>query len=282
MNTVKLRIFKDRLFYFIVSGLSAITIIPLLLILYHIFYEGISAVNWKFISEIPCPGDFGEPGGGILNSIVGTVLLVIVSSILSVPFGILVGIYLAENKKSKIAYLAKLSIEILQSVPSIIIGIIAYMWIVRTTGGFSALSGSIALSVMMLPMIIISTEETLSRIPDSLKEASIALGASYYTTVIRILIPTGFSGIITGILLGVSRIAGETAPLLFTAFGNPFMNLNLMKPVDSLPLIIFNYATGPYEEGHQLAWGASLILVIFILILNISAKLGAKKWEVKF
>jgi phosphate transport system permease protein len=149
-------------------------------------------------------------------------------------------------------------------------------------GGFSTLSGGIALAIMMLPVIAKSTEESLKLVPHTIKEASIALGVPYYKTILRVVLPAGLSGIITGILLSIARIAGETAPLLFTAFGNPFMNLNIMKPMNSLPLLIFNYAGSPYKEWHALAWGASFILVLLVLLLNIITKVITRKWKVQF
>jgi len=173
-------------------------------------------------------------------------------------------------------------LEILQGVPSIVVGILIYLWVVKVTGFFSALSGALALAMMMLPVITKSVEETLLLIPHSLKEASLALGVSYSRTIFKVLLPAGMAGILNGILLGVARVAGETAPLLFTAFGSPFMNLNPLKPMSSLPLIIFNYASSPYPQWHDLAWGASLILIFLVFVLNVLARLGAKKWRVKF
>ena len=173
--------------------------------------------------------------------------------------------------------MVRICVEILQGIPSIVIGITAYLWIVVPLGGFSALSGGIALALMMLPMIVRSTEETLKLIPHSLKEASLGLGVPYYRTMIKIIVPAGFNGILTGILLGVARVAGETAPLLFTAFGNPFMNLNVAQPVNSLPLIIYNYATSPYADWQQIAWGASLVLLLFVLCLSILTRTLIKR-----
>jgi phosphate transport system permease protein len=172
--------------------------------------------------------------------------------------------------------------EVLQGIPSIVIGIVAYAWVVLSMGTFSALSGSVALAIMMLPVIVRSTEETLRLIPDILREASLALGVSYSRTVLKVIVPSGFTGILTGILLAIARITGETAPLLFTAFGNPFMSLNVLKPVDSLPLMIFNYATSPYPEWHAKAWGAALVLVVFVMGMNFFAKVIAKRWKVRF
>ena len=172
--------------------------------------------------------------------------------------------------------------DVLQGIPSIVIGIIIYLWIVKTMGGFSAFSGSLALSLIMLPSIIKSTEETLKLIPDSLKEASLSLGVPYYRTILKVILPSGISGILSGTILSVSRVAGETAPLLFTAFGNPFMNTNLMKPMSSMPAVIFSYAISPYEDWQKLAWGAAFILISVILLLNIITKIAQQRWRVQF
>jgi phosphate transport system permease protein len=163
-----------------------------------------------------------------------------------------------------------------------VIGIIAYIWLVVSMGSFSALSGGVALGLMMLPVIITATEQTLKLIPGSLKEASLALGVSYPRTILKVILPAGVSGIVTGILLSIARVAGETAPLLFTAFGSPFMNLNVLKPINSLPLMIFNYATSPYPEWHTLAWGASFVLIVFVLGLNLFTKGVTRRWKVQF
>jgi phosphate transport system permease protein len=221
-------------------------------------------------------------GGGISNAIIGTLMLIGVATAFSVPVGILAGIFLSENRKGRLASITRLCVETLQGVPSIVIGIIAYIWLVVSMGSFSALSGGVALGMMMLPVIITATEETLKLIPGSLKEASLALGVSYPRTILKVIVPAGVSGIVTGILLSIARVAGETAPLLFTAFGSPFMNLNILKPMNSLPLMIFNYATSPYPEWHTLAWGASFILIVFVLGLNLFTKAVIRRWKVQF
>jgi phosphate transport system permease protein len=278
--SVKRRIFYDKLFKAIIVFLTFCSILPLFFILFFITSKGISVINWDFLTQLPKP--VGEWGGGISNALIGTFLLVIIASIFSIPIGILTGIFLSEYRNGQLAYLTRLCTEILQGIPSIVIGIIAYIWLVIPLGSFSALSGGIALGLMMLPVIIMATEETLKLIPDSLREASLALGVSYPRTVLKVILPAGFSGIITGILLGTARIAGETAPLLFTAFGSPYMNYNILKPINSLPLVIFNYASSPYPEWHKLAWGASLVLIISTLILNLFTKLVTKKWKIQF
>ncbi len=277
---ITFRIIKDVLFKAVVILSSFIMIIPLLLIIFYIIRNGIAVINWDFITSLPKP--MGELGGGIANAIVGTIMLICNASVLAIPIGICAGIYLSEHKKGRIPAAVRLCMEILQGIPSIVIGIIAYSWVVVNMGTFSALSGAAALAIMMLPVIVRATEETLKLIPESLREASLALGVPYSRTIIKVIVPAGLTGILTGVLLGVARIAGETAPLLFTAFGSPFMNMNIFKPVDSLPLLIFNYATSPYPEWHAMAWGASFVLVVFVLGLNFFAKVISKKWKVQF
>jgi phosphate transport system permease protein len=277
---VKARIIKDICFKGIVILLAFISLLPLFLILYYITKNGIAVINWEFVAQLPRP--IGEDGGGIFNAIIGTFMLIILSGILSIPFGISAGIYLSERSEGKIANMVRLCVVVLQGTPSIVIGIIAYIWVVAPFKGFSALSGGIALSIMMLPVIIKTTEETLKLMPYSLKEASLALGVPYYKTILKVILPTGLSGILTGILLSVARITGETAPLLFTAFGNQFMNYNIMKPIDSLPYRIFYYAMSPYPEWHTFAWGASFILVVVVLGFNLIARGIAVKWKVRF
>jgi phosphate transport system permease protein len=279
-QNIRRRIIADRAFQAVVVLLSFCSILPMFFILFFISKNGIAVINWNFLFRLPAP--VGETGGGISNGIIGSALLILLASVIAVPLGILTGIYLAEYKKGKFAYLSRLSVEILMGIPSIVIGIIAYVWVVMPTGSFSAVSGGVALGIMMLPVIVMSTEETMKLIPDSLKEAALALGVSYPRTIMKVVLPAGLSGIITGMLLAVARIAGETAPLLFTAFGSPFMAVNILKPVSALPLTVFNYATSPYPEWHALAWGASFVLLVFVLALNLIAKLGMRKWKVQF
>jgi len=279
-NTLSLRIIKDRGFRALIVIFSFITILPLLLILFYIIKNGIAVINWQFLTSLPKP--VGEVGGGISNALVGTLILIAISCSISIPLGVFAGIYLSERREGRLAYSVRLCVEILQGIPSIVIGIIAYAWVVVSTGTFSAFSGGFALGIMMLPVIVRATEETLKLIPATLKEASLSLGVAYHRTILKVILPAGASGIVTGILLSVARIAGETAPLLFTAFGNPFMDVNIFKPINALPLLIFNYATSPYPEWHSLAWGASLVLVVIVLTLNFTAKLVTKKWKVQF
>ncbi len=279
-DSVLWRIWADRLFKTLIIALSLGSIVPMFMILFMITKNGISVIGWQFLTHLPKP--VGEAGGGIANALVGTLWLIAISFVLSVPLGVFGGIYLSEYRESRLAYVTRLAIEVLQGIPSIVIGIVAYIWVVMTMGSFSALSGGVALGIMMLPVVVMATEETLKLVPESLREASLALGVPYSRTVMKVIVPAGLSGILSGILLGIARVAGETAPLLFTAFGSPFMNLNILKPINSLPLTIFNYATSPYPDWHTLAWGASFVLIAFVLGLNLITKLVTKRWKVQF
>jgi phosphate transport system permease protein len=274
-GNILLRIVKDKLFMGTATLFSVLSILPLLFILLYIVTSGIAVINWQFLTELPKP--VGEIGGGIANALVGTGILILIACLFSIPLGVASGIYLSEHRTGKLAYAVRLSAEVLQGIPSIVIGIIAYIWLVVPMGMFSALSGGIALGIMMLPVIVRTTEETLKLVPETLKEASLALGVPYYKTILKVILPAGISGVLTGILLSIARIAGETAPLLFTAFGSPFMDVNILKPVNSMPLLIFNYATSPYPEWHALAWGASFVLVVFVLALNMLAKVISRR-----
>lgn len=278
--SLRKRILFDKLFKTMIVVLTFSSILPMFFILFFITKKGISVINWAFLTHLPKP--VGEIGGGISNAIIGTLMVVGIAAVFAVPVGILAGVFLSENRRGRLASLTRLSVETLQGIPSIVIGIIAYIWLVVVTGSFSALSGGVALGLMMLPVIITATEQTLKLIPESLREASLALGVSYPRTILKVILPAGVSGIMTGILLSIARVAGETAPLLFTAFGSPFMNLNILKPVNSLPLMIFNYATSPYPEWHTLAWGASFILILMVLGLNLFTKVVTKRWKVQF
>jgi phosphate transport system permease protein len=276
---VKYRIAKSSALKVLTIVLAFACVLPLIAILLYIIRAGITKINWHFLVNIPKP--VGETGGGIANALLGSMIIIGVAALIAIPIGILCGIYLNEYKKSKLAYWSRLCVDILQGVPSIVIGIVAYFWLVKPLGGFSALSGSVALAIMMLPIVVRSTEETLKLLPDSLKEAAFALGMPFHRVILKVIVPCGISGILSGVILSVARIAGETAPLLFTAFGNPYINADIRKPMQSLPLLIFNYATSPYNDWHDLAWGASLILLLWVLLLNIITKLTTRRWKVQ-
>lgn len=279
-ESIQYRLFKNILFKGTVLLISSLCAVPLVLVLFFIIKKGIATINWTFLTALPKP--IGEEGGGIINSITGTLMIILVASIIAIPIGVLGGVYLAENKKSVISSIARTCVEVLQGVPSIVIGIIAYLWVVKPTGNFSAISGSIALAIMMLPVIVRTTEETISLIPFSIKEAGLALGVPYHKVLLKVVIPSGLSGIVSGITISVARVAGETAPLLFTALGNPFQNFNVLKPMNSLPLLIFNYAMTGSPDAVAQAWGASFVLLVLILCINILTKLAIRRWKIQF
>ncbi len=274
LRNVKSGIFKGIIVFF-----AFLITLPLIIILIYIIKQGITQVNWHFLTAVPAP--VGEPGGGIANALVGSFLMVLMAAIVAIPVGMAAGIYLSENPKTKLAYYSGLCVDILQGVPSIVVGIVVYFWIVKPLGTFSALSGSAALAIMMLPIVIRSTEQTLRLLPPSLKEAALSLGVPYHRVILKVIVPCGFAGILSGIMLSIARIIGETAPLLFTAFGNPYLSTAITKPMESLPHLIFTYATSPYDDWHNLAWGASFILLMFVLILNIVTKVITRKWKVQ-
>jgi phosphate transport system permease protein len=278
-NRLRFRLTTNKVFYYLIILFAFMITLPLLAIMYYVVKTGIGKISWSFFTNIPQP--VGEMGGGIANALVGSILIVAVAAIVAVPFGILCGVYLSESRNSKFAYWSRLAVDILQGTPSIVIGIVIYFWVVKPSGGFSAISGSIALAIMMLPIVIRSTEENLNLLPSTLKEAGYALGLPYHKVILKVIIPCAVSGILSGVILAIGRIAGETAPLLFTAFGNPYLTTNVLKPMQSLPLLIFNYATSPYDEWHDLAWGASLVLLVWVLLLNLLTKWITRKWKVQ-
>src|ERR1700753_2658942 len=292
IESVKFRLGKSSGLQVHLYALAFACVIPLLFILGFIIKAGITKINWHFLVNIPKP--VGETGGGIANALVGSILIILVATVIAVPIRIIAGVYAPENRKGRLAYWCRLCTDILQGVPSIVIGIVAYFWMVRSEfnwhwgfihlykrAGFSAISGSVALAIMMLPIIVRSTEETLKLLPDSLKEAALALGMPFHRVIFKVIVPVGVSGILSGVMLSIARITGETAPLLFTAFGNPYLSWDVRGPMQSLPLLIFNYATSPYNDWHDLAWGASLILLMWVLFLNIFTKILTRKWKVQ-
>ena len=268
---IRSRLLKDKIFRYVVLIPGVLVIVPFFIILFHVAKEGLTSINWAFLVQIPKP--VGEVGGGIVNGILGTLEVIIIATVIAVPIGIGGGIYLSDMGRSRLASITKNAVNILQGVPSIVIGIVIYAWIVVPLRSFSLLSGSVALAIMMLPVVVKSAEETINLVPTTLKEASLALGAPYYKTVFRVILPAGFSGILSGVMLAVARVAGETAPLLFTAFGNPYLNFNPLRPTASIPLIIYDYAKSPYQDWIHKAWGASLVLIVLVLALNLVVRL---------
>ncbi|HOP33035.1 MAG TPA: phosphate ABC transporter permease PstA [Candidatus Hydrothermia bacterium] len=274
--SIKTRKKKDKIFTLLVMFLSILTILPLFLILLYLIKAGFSAVNLDLITKVSRP--IGERGGA-LNSIIGTLIISLLATLIATPISVFTGLFIFEYRKKVVSKILNITVRLISGIPSIIIGIVVYLWMVKPLGKYSALSGSVALAIMMIPNTVTSTVETLEMIPIGLREASLALGASFAKNITKVILPLSIPGILTGVLIGLGRIAGETAPLLFTAFGNPFLNLNIMKPMDTLPLLIYNYALSPFEEWHKIAWGASLILIFIVLILNVLAKWIVSKWN---
>lgn len=245
------------------TALSAfIVILPLILILTFLVYRGASAINLDFFTQLPKP--VGEPGGGMANAIVGTLTLVGLASCLGLPLGILGGIYLAESRDRRLPWMIRFLADVLNGVPSIVVGIFAYTIVVLPMRHFSALAGGFALAVIMLPIVLRTTEELVRLVPASLREAALALGIPEWKVMLRVVLPTARAGIITGIMVSVARIAGETAPLLFTAFGNRFWHHGVLQPIAALPLQIFSYAIAPFDDWHRQAWAGALVLIVLI------------------
>jgi|WetSurMetagenome_2_1015567.scaffolds.fasta_scaffold211108_1 phosphate transport system permease protein len=246
---------------------ALIAILPLIYIFFYTASAGISSLNLDFFTQLPKP--VGEEGGGIANAIVGSIEIVGIGAVFGIPIGLLAGIYVAEYSNSYFANLVKFVTDVLSGIPSIIIGIFAYGVIVLHTKSFSALAGGFALGILMIPTITRITEEMLKLIPLSLREASLALGISRWKTTLKIVLRTASGGIITGILLAIARAAGETAPLLFTSFGNSFWSESVSSPTASLPVQIFNYAISPYEEWHKKAWAGAFVLIALVFIVSL-------------
>jgi phosphate transport system permease protein len=249
----------------------------LFVILGYITYHGVSSLDWSFFTQLPKP--LGETGGGIANSIVGSAKVVGIAALMGLPIGILGAVYLAEYGNNKIGFTIRYCADVLNGVPSIVMGIFAYTLIVLPMKQFSALSGSVALAIIMIPLVLRTTEEFIKLVPGSLREAALALGIPQWKVVLRIVLPTASRGILTGAILSVSRVAGETAPLIFTAFGNRFWGDGLLNPIATLPHTIFTYAIAPYEDWHNQAWAAALVLMMVVLVGNISARLLMKSHQ---
>ncbi|MCW3805705.1 phosphate ABC transporter permease PstA [Plebeiibacterium marinum] len=270
---------KDKVFLWTVIVISIITISPIVMIIGKLVWKGFRQINFSFFTAVT-PSTFeamtavanGEIiPGGIVNGITGTLLLVLMASLIAIPVGIIIGLFLYENPGKRYADLIRNLSDILQGVPSIVLGLIAYLWVVKNiTQGYSALAGSVALAIMMLPLIIRSTEETMKMIPGTLKEAGLALGVPYYKVIIKVLIPSGISGLSTGVLLAISRILGETAPLMLTTLGNPMINWDVTAPTSAVPLLIWDFYNDP--NMVDLIWSSSLFLMGFVLTLNIISK----------
>ena len=269
--------------YFI-SALSilatVIVIVPLIAILFYLIYKGASSLNLAFFTHIPAP--VGESGGGMANSIVGSGIILLLASLMGIPIGIAAGVYLAEFGRGKaLATAIRFTADVLNGVPSIVMGISIYSLIVLQQKHFSALAGGVALAIMMVPTITRTTEEMLATVPHAIREAALGLGVPKWRTAISVSLRTASPGIITGCMLAFARVAGETAPLLFTAFGNQFWNFKLNQPIAALPLQIYVYAISPYDEWHRLAWAGSLVLIVMIMVSVTLVRIFANRGVLK-
>jgi phosphate transport system permease protein len=254
----------------VMIGCTVAVLIPLVLIFVYLLFKGLGALNFAFFTSLPKP--VGEAGGGMANAIVGTMILICLASALGLPIGVATGVYLAEYGYGRVGWVVRFCADVLNGVPSIVIGIYAYTLIVLPMKGFSAYAGGCALAVIMLPIVARTTEEMLKLVPNSLREGALALGVPAWRTTLLVVIRTARAGIITGIMLSVARIAGETAPLLFTAFGSQFWHQGLGQPISSLPVQIYTYAISPFDDWHRQAWAGALVLLALIFLTSLSVR----------
>jgi len=255
-----------------VAFVSAILVIaPLALVFFHLLVNGAGAVNWDFFTKLPAP--VGAAGGGMVNAIVGSLELLALAGAIGIPVGVLGGVYLAEYGSARINWVLRFLADVLNGVPSITWGVVVYGLVVLRFKGFSAYAGGLALALIMIPLILRTTEEVILLVPNGYREAALALGVSRWKTIVHIVMKTASRGIITGILLALARVGGETAPLLFTAFGNRFWNHSLSQPIAALPLQIFTYAISPYDDWHRQAWAGALVLVTGVFCVNVIVRI---------
>jgi len=279
LHTVPPIALRRRVTDHVMTGVAVLTVILVLVPLFAIFaylvYRGVGSINWAFLTQTPKP--VGEAGGGMANAIVGSAFILALASILGVPVGVGAGIYLAEYGRNRFGDVIRFTADVLNGVPSIVIGIVAYSIVVLYQKHFSALAGGAALAIMMIPTITRTTEEMLLLVPQALREAAYGLGIPRWRTTLSITLRTATSGVITGIMLAFARVAGETAPLLFTAFGNQFWNLRANQPTAALPLQIFTYAISPYDEWHRQAWAGALVLIILIVTAVAAVRFAVRR-----
>jgi phosphate transport system permease protein len=272
MSTVRILWRKSLNFVMLtLTGIAAFAVVSVLfLILGYLIWNGGTSLNWNFFTQLPKP--VGESGGGMANAIVGSLKLLFLAAVMGLPVGLLAGVYLAEFGGKTFSFVVRYTTDLLNGVPSIVIGIFAYSLAVLPVKHFSALAGGVALGIMVIPITVRSTEEFLRAVPGNMREAAMALGASKWKTIATVVLPAASGGILTGMLLALARVAGETAPLLFTAFGNRFWSQGWGQPIASLPVMIYTYAVAPYDDWHRQAWAAGLVLLGLVLLSNLGAR----------
>lgn len=265
----------DRVMTALAGAAVLIAMAPLVSVLVYVGLQGASALDWGFFTRLPAP--VGDPDGGMANAIAGTFVLIALASCVGLPVGILGGLFLSELGDGPLGWWLRFTTDVLNGVPSIVIGVFVYALVVVHMKHFSALAGGLALGLMMIPLVMRTTEELVRLVPASLREASLALGIPWWTTTLRVVLRAATAGVITGVMLAVARIAGETAPLLFTAFNNQFWARSLNQPISSLTVQLYNYAIAPYDTWHRQAWAAALVLMTITLLLNIFARLFGRQ-----
>ncbi len=274
MRTLTRRRAKSAVMIALTYVAALLATMPLVLILWHLGEAGIHSLNLNFFTKLPVPA--GEPGGGMSNAIVGTGILVLIASVIGLPVGIGAGLFLAEQRGTKLASIVRFLSDVLNGLPSIVMGIFAWQLLVMPFKHFSALSGGVALGAMMIPLVTRATEEMIRLVPVSMREAALALGYTKWRTSLSVVLRTALPGIVTGALVAVARVAGETAPLLFTALGNPYWSLSPTQPIAALPTQIYTYATAPYDDWHAQAWAASLVLIGLVLVISLAARFATR------
>ncbi|HET7024503.1 MAG TPA: phosphate ABC transporter permease PstA [Gemmatimonadales bacterium] len=271
----RIRRAKNRMMLGLLALAVLLALLPLAFILAHLVAKGASSLDWNFFTKLPAPA--GESGGGVYNAIVGTLIIVGGAAIIGLPVGIGAGIFCTEFPTSRLAVVTRFVSDVMNGTPSIVVGVFAWTWIVARQKHFSGYAGSAALALIMIPMVMRTTEEMIKLVPHALREAALGLGIPRWRTGLTIVLRTALPGIVTGCLLAVARIAGETAPLLFTALGSQYLTFDIRQPMAALPLVVFTFATGPYEDWHRMAWGAALVLLLVVLVLSISARLATRR-----
>ncbi|HEY4099602.1 MAG TPA: phosphate ABC transporter permease PstA [Gemmatimonadales bacterium] len=275
MNRRTLRRYKSNAMVALMIAAVVVAVAPLLFILGSLLVRGAGSLNLAFFTKLPVPP--GETGGGVLNAIVGTLIIVGIASVIGVPIGAAAGIFCAEYPGSRLAVVTRFVSDVMNGTPSIVVGVFAWTFLVARQHHYSGMAGSIALAMLMIPMVMRTTEELIKLVPNSLREAALALGYSRWRTTLSIILRTALPGIVTGTLLAIARVAGETAPLLFTSLGNQFLTMKPAQPMAALPLVVFTYATGPYPEWHRFAWAAALVLIVVVLLLSIAARIATRQ-----
>jgi phosphate transport system permease protein len=277
MTSTRFRKALSSLFVVFCAGSVLVALVPLAFILFFVVSKGIQAINVDFFRHMPVP--VGEAGGGMANAIVGTLIVTGLAALMAIPVGVISGIYMSEYAGTRFASVVRFAADTLNGVPSIVIGVFAYGVMVLPFKQFSALAGGFALGVMMIPIIARTTEELLLLVPGSMREGALALGATRARAVFSVVLPAALPGILTGVVLALARIAGETAPLLFTSFNNRFFTTKLNQPISTLTVQVFTYATGPYEDWHRQAWAGALVLVTMVLVCSLLARFATRRLE---